>query len=267
MYKNLITANNLIWSLMYFDHVEIKDNYQITSLGITNSDFYNAAHTYGKLNSDDLCEIDRYFSNLGVKYGVYITPETPESTIFLLRNAGFIEYSEFNLDWHYIELDSVLIRQINSMDFTPSILANDIEIIEINSENSSQYLDQFVLINNLVNSLGDAVAYSFREKVIKNIVSQSNNHLFLGFYKKKPAFIGSVGIINGFAALAEGGTLASFRLKGLHSEMVRYRLNVSYKLGANKCFYSANPSAKSKLTAEKIGMKKLFTSTFYRKIT
>src|SRR5580692_5979623 len=72
--KTLIQGNNIIWYLMYYDEIIIKDHYHTTLLKNADLAFYNTAQAVSTINQKNLNDIEKYYIQRQIEPAFYLDP-------------------------------------------------------------------------------------------------------------------------------------------------------------------------------------------------
>lgn len=256
--KKLIVANNAVWKQMYYDDVFDFDDFQLSYLKNAQLPWYNCAHVFGEIKADIVKRVEYEFSRLGQNPAFYVESQTHAGDCQVLIDSGYRKIEEFRENWLVFNLNKAPDLLLSSLKLRFPI---NFEIMEVNRRDSVM-VSEFLHIDAETNDL----SHSTIEVIRRHIENPSfKNRYYLGSFEGKFGFIGSMGMHEDVAILAEGGTLQQFRGHGLHKIMTLFRLKEALQLSASWAMYTTDGNSLSMQNALKLGFECLFYRNFYFK--
>jgi hypothetical protein len=260
--RKLIYGNNIIWSLMYYDDLVVKNSHHLTFLKNADLDFYNTAQAINEIDINILNEIEKYYEQQDTIPAFYLDPASEPWLKSFLANQGYQELPlELENWWGTFINDDI--KQINFQDYL-KIPENHIETKIVNPNNLDE-LNQFLSINQTASELPDSIVNTLREHMKKCSHQLATNTLIMVYVNGVPASVRTVGLYNNTAYLAEAGTLPEFRKLGLHTYTTFYCLKYAYLRGANTAALTCTHDSVTNFTAKRAGMEMLFQRQLMKK--
>jgi hypothetical protein len=258
----LIRGNNAVWRLMYYDDLVETPRWQATFLREADAGYYNCAQAVTQLDEGDREWIEKFYAGRGVAPAFYDDPVSGGWLPARLGRHGYSEVHEEAEHWWVAELTEDRIARWGEAKHR--LRAEGVSLEEVEPADSEQF-EWFLHVDRVANQLPDAIVSKLRRNVLERKLPGVRNHYFLGRVRGAPAFCGSVGLCGDMAFLAEGGTLAGHRRRGLHAEMIRHRALFAARRGARWLAFTCSRSALSNRTGGKLGFELAFARRFFRK--
>lgn len=246
---------------MYYDEICQGEYYQITFLEGADRDYYNCVHNFTKTDEKLLNKIEQYFLDKNVDASIYIDPNSPKDMQHWLESHNYKEMKEEEEIWYVFDL------QKDSIPHEEKFLKISHEEVDfkILSKKDNEEILRFSKVNSSVNNLSDSLRKKFIQNVKNKDLQGVENHLLALFSQNELVAISSCGWHEKRGYLAEGGVTENYRRKGLYSYLIIKCLQMCKKNGCNQVFINCDIQAYSNEVVRKIGFKKAFHRSLYKK--
>jgi hypothetical protein len=260
--RTLIQGNNIIWSLMYYDELVLKQNYHLTFLANADLPFYNAAQAVNKIDSESLQEIEAYYRGHNINPAFYLDPASLHWLKPYLIEHRYSELLSELENWWGILLEEDVMK-IRYQDYL-KISKSQIRVKIINPQNLDD-LNQFLTINQVTNELPDHIIEKLNINMRERIYPKATNTLLIVYVNDVPASIHTLGLYNNMGFLAEGGTLPEFQKLGLYTFTTFFFLKYAYERGAKVVALTCTQDSVTNFTSKRVGLELLFQRQFMSK--
>lgn len=254
----LIRGNNRFWFFLYYDELIEHKDYQLTYCAAADEPYYNCAQAVSKLDEKALSDIEDFYISRRLAPAFYTDPTYPALLPFFKKRA-YHELCDQKEHLWYVDFDDSFLSSLNNLSLD---IEGDLLCFPADTEED---LHAFIEIDATSNALSvEMKAVLEKNLLYKRAEDVHIRHLIISIDGHRVA-CGSVGIYKGCVYLAEDGTLAAYRRRGLHTYMLKKRLLYAYERGANSALISCSVDSFTNRTAKKCGMQFLCERSFYTK--
>ncbi|MGW4134543.1 hypothetical protein [Amycolatopsis japonica] len=255
--RTAIRLNNRVWWCLYYDELYEADDLQCTYMRDADEDFYNCAQALGRADDSILEFVEDYYAP-AITPAVYVDPAAPPSLVPLLHARQYAVVPEEREFWYRYPL-------LDGPGPAPAlkVATERVEVLRIDP--LAPELDDFVHINKVASRLSTEVAGNLRRNLIQRRLHDVRMVLLLALLDGRPAATGAVGICQGMAFLAEGGTLDFARGLGLHSFLIHQRLATAEAAGATVAFGTTAVDTLAHRSLRRVGFDLVWTRDYFRR--
>jgi hypothetical protein len=260
--RALIKGNNIIWSLMYYDELIIKANYQLSYLEKADLPFYNTAQALSAIDAKSLVEIEDYYRQYEIAPAFYLDPGSLAWLKPYLIEHHYVESEEELENWWGLALDDKVMA-INCQDYL-KIPKEQVQLKIINPKHLDD-LNQFLEINQTASQLPQYIVDKLRINMQHRQYQGATNTLYIAYVNGIAASVRTLGLYNNMAYLAEAGTLPAYQKQGLHTFTTSFLMQEAYKQGASFVALTCARDSVTNFTSKRAGLELLFQRQFMRK--
>ncbi len=240
MIHTVLKNANQFWCALYYDHVVITNQVQISVLKNADRPFYNAGHALNSLDHWDWLEAT--FAQQGLTPAFYQDPQSPPGFAEHLNAHGYEEYPSEQEHWYY----------------SPD--PGHEPVLPAGCFIKTDALEDFLTVN----AIGNALTPEMTERLRQRIPKCPEFHYYVLYEGQTPVAVAAYGVVDDMAFGAESATLPSYQQRGYNTYLMRKR---RYDAGARDFWVVCEHNAYSNNTCLRIGMQHAFDRHFFRKIS
>jgi len=143
--------------------------------------------------------------------------------------------------------------------FEPSLAAEHITIQKIETE---EQFELFAGVHCVASGLSLADKHHFASNN-RGLLHRKGWHLYLAYWRDTPAAVAMLHQFEHIASLTLAATLPDYRGKGLHSALIKHRLQAAHELKCTHVTAQASFGSTSQRNMERAGMKLAWTRAIW----
>jgi hypothetical protein len=258
----MIRANNVLWSLLYYDELIEAPAFQLTYMKDADAGFYNCAQAIEQFDRGVLDEIERYYRAKGLAPAIYVDPHGPPDLAARLLEAGYVVVPEEQESCHVLELTSAATAWPDPRSKL-RLAAERVTLVHLGGPHDPR-LDAFIDVDATASALPAAV----RDKLAHNLRTRRRDgveiHCFVALVDGEVVSTRLVGLAGEFALYAEGGTLEAYRRLGLYSYLMLEGLRFARAAGKRYAFQTAGRDSHSNPAVLALGFTRACVRPYYQ---
>ncbi len=195
-------------------------------------------------SEETVSKIEDEFFTRGFRARTWLTPYVHETTLNHFGKRG----------WTLESCCQFMVKDLaDPLEFP--IQTTDVRIRDIHHREIPEWAE---FITSCFANFGKE--YTEHPERYSNFASADNVYPVYGEYRGRIAGAGQLFIYNDVALIIGAGVAEKFRRKGVHSAMIRYRLQKARELGCSLAVYMADAGSGSQINAEKHGFEIAYTA-------
>lgn len=247
--ETYVRGNNRAWASLYYDELVDRAAYQLSYVGEAGIDgFYNCAQAVRDLDAATMEAIETFYRDRGLEPAVYVDAATGGPAVDVLLGRGYGEVPEEEELWHILDLSTVGPAEASDVEHggEPSV---KVHVVSPGDERYEAWLRVNATANELPPTLSDRVRRHLDGRAERGV----EGVLLLATVAGAPASTTLLTYEGGDGYLAESGTLAPYRRRGLHELLKRRCIALAREAGCAALVSTTSTVAHSGPACQKLG--------------